>query len=310
MDYVPFATTGIVNPLLGDVSLNGRVLAFDASLVLQHLVSAVVLNPLQLLVADVSGTAGVSALDASLILQYAAGIIPSFPANTNKSGQAPDPAVAQALARADGDFELTLGEWRRAGGHWELPVRVEGGAAVYGLELTLDGVTAALEGAAVPEGAMHAVHAERDAVHLALASAEGLATGEVAVIRVGAGTEAPARPRLAFARVNERTVREASPVAAPRTTAFARPFPNPANGPVRLALAIASTEEGEAADVQVLDVSGRTVRQLAKSALAVGEHAWVWDQRGDDGRRVPPGIYLVRARTRTLDATHRLIVIR
>lgn len=310
VDYVPFATTGIVNPLLGDVSLNGRVLAFDASLVLQHLVSAVVLNPLQLLVADVSGTAGVSALDASLILQYAAGIIPSFPANTNKSGQAPEPAVAQALARANGDFELTLGEWRRRGEHWELPVLVEGSAPVFGLELSLDGITAEFRGAALHEGALHAEHAERDAVHLALASAEGLASGELAAIRVAGGGDAPARPRLAFARVNERTVREAPPVSAPRATAFARPFPNPASGPVRLALAIARSEDGEAADVQVLDVTGRTVRQLAKGALAVGEHAWVWDQRGDDGRSVPPGIYLVRARTRTLDATHRLIVVR
>ncbi|HOY32583.1 MAG TPA: right-handed parallel beta-helix repeat-containing protein [Bacteroidales bacterium] len=85
VDYTPWKTTGAVNPLMGDVSLNGQVQAYDASLILQKVVGSITLNNLQLQVADVSGTAGVTAYDASLILQYVVGLINSFPAEQNKA---------------------------------------------------------------------------------------------------------------------------------------------------------------------------------------------------------------------------------
>jgi hypothetical protein len=85
VNYQPFKTTGSGNPLMGDVSLNGSVQAYDASLVLQSAVSLISLNPTQLQVADVSAAAGVTAYDASLILQYVIGLIQSFPAEMTKS---------------------------------------------------------------------------------------------------------------------------------------------------------------------------------------------------------------------------------
>ena len=103
VDYVPFATSGILNPLLGDFSLNGQVLAFDASLVLQFSVSAIPLNDLQKLNADVSGLGGITAFDASLILQYAAGLIPAFPAASNAHAPGPDMAPVMRMIAMPGD---------------------------------------------------------------------------------------------------------------------------------------------------------------------------------------------------------------
>jgi parallel beta-helix repeat protein len=76
--YRPFLfdRTGV---LLGDVSENGSISAFDASLILQYLVDLITLEPTQLAAADVSGDGSVSALDASIILQYVVGIISGFP---------------------------------------------------------------------------------------------------------------------------------------------------------------------------------------------------------------------------------------
>ncbi|MFZ4402242.1 MAG: cohesin domain-containing protein, partial [Bacteroidales bacterium] len=85
VNYQPFKTTGSGNPLMGDVSLNGNVQAYDASLILQSAVSLISLNPTQLQVGDVSGALGVTAYDASLILQYVIGLIQSFPAEMTKS---------------------------------------------------------------------------------------------------------------------------------------------------------------------------------------------------------------------------------
>jgi hypothetical protein len=66
-------------PIAGDVSQNGLVQAFDASKILQFLVSAITLTATQQSVGDVSGNNTLSALDASLIMQYATGLINNFP---------------------------------------------------------------------------------------------------------------------------------------------------------------------------------------------------------------------------------------
>ena len=77
VDFTPWATQ-LAKPVLGDVSMNGEVKPFDASLVLQHAVAAIVLTDKQQGVADVSGNGMISSYDASLILQYSVGLISRF----------------------------------------------------------------------------------------------------------------------------------------------------------------------------------------------------------------------------------------
>jgi len=64
---------------VGDVSGNGYVTAYDASLALQHIVGLITLSPEQQQAADVTGNGTVTALDAALILQYTVGLITHFP---------------------------------------------------------------------------------------------------------------------------------------------------------------------------------------------------------------------------------------
>lgn len=85
VDYSPWKTTGAGNPLMGDVSLNGMIQAYDAALILQQAVGLMTLNSSQLQVADVSGASGITAFDASLILQYVVGINKYFPAELKKT---------------------------------------------------------------------------------------------------------------------------------------------------------------------------------------------------------------------------------
>ncbi len=77
----PWRTIGILNPLSGDVSLNGFIQAYDASLVLKKVVNTLTLAPNQLQVADVSGNGDITAYDASLILEYVVGLDNYFPVN-------------------------------------------------------------------------------------------------------------------------------------------------------------------------------------------------------------------------------------
>jgi len=316
VDYAPFASTGIVNPLIGDVSLNGVVRAYDASLVLQYLVALVSLSDLQKLLADVSGTGGITGLDATMILRYVAGTIPAFPAVANAAHRARDEdAVHAFLARANGDFSVALGAARATGDGWDVPVTVTGDAPIYGVEVRLDGAAAATftDLTVNGENVLYERNAADGAVRVAMAARDGLVGGEVATLHfsVPAGTAWTA-PQLAWARVNEKVVIDGStpPPVTPRVAAFALPAPNPARNAVALSLAVSLAEAGLPASVRVVDLAGRTVRTLVDGPLDARVHALIWNLRDDSGRDVAAGIYFVHARVGRLDVTRRLSVVR
>ena len=83
VDYRPFLT-GRNGILLGDVTENGTISAFDASTVLQHIVGATTLAGNALAAADVTANGTVSAMDASFILQFVVGNITGFPGQGKK----------------------------------------------------------------------------------------------------------------------------------------------------------------------------------------------------------------------------------
>jgi parallel beta-helix repeat protein len=79
VSYTPFRSNDALNTIAGDVSLNGKVQAYDAALILQNAVSLITFNAIQNKVGDVSASGGITAFDASLILQYVVEKIRSFP---------------------------------------------------------------------------------------------------------------------------------------------------------------------------------------------------------------------------------------
>ena len=314
VDYTPFATSGVLNPLLGDVSLNGQVLAYDASLVLQYAVSAISLNPTQKLVADVSGSSGVTAFDGSLILQWVAGVIPAFPAVSNGAREVTPGALAARafVERTKGTFSLALGEARRVGAEWLVPVTIAGDAPAYALELALEGGDAeALAGFDAAAGGPLVAHRTADGVaRAALASLEPIGYGDVATLRFAA-TDAPFRaPSLTFARVNESEVTNAPTPVAPRVSMLGLPSPNPAKGPATLQFSLSAADGALPARVSVVDVAGRHVRTLASAPLGAGAHTLTWDLNRDDGSAAGAGLYFVHARVGSASFTRRLIVVR
>ncbi len=313
VDYLPFATAGLLNPLLGDVTLNGQVRAYDAAQLLRYVVSAISLTPLQKLVADVSGAGGITSYDGSLILQYVAGIIPAFPGAANAT-TGPDAAAARAaIARAQGHFDVRLGVPVRSGDGFDVPVQVTGDAPILAVDLTLEGLGADAVVACTPGGpeALHAENVVGGRAWLALASATPLPPGTIATLHV-ATADAALTPGLVAARVNEIEAISGAPAppALPRTSSLGLPGPNPARGGIAFRLAIGTDDAGTAARVVVLDVAGRRVRTLLDAPLVAGEHPLTWDLRDEHGREVRPGMYFLRADLRSLGATRRLIVVR
>jgi hypothetical protein len=315
VDYLPPATSGIQSALLGDVSLNGQVLAYDASLVLQYAATSIVLSPLQLLVGDVSGAAGVTAFDASLILQFVAGYIKAFPAASTRAQPADGDvlAVEAFIRRATGRFQLEMGAARRDGAEWVVPLTVSGDAPVYAVEVRLeDGDAGTLTGVTTADGSrvLQAFNATDGRAAIALAALDPITPGEFATLRFPAGTGEFHAPRLALARVNEVAAQAVPPAVTPSVSFLGRPAPNPAAGSVQLQLAVSAADAGARATVRVVDLAGRSVRTLFDGPLGAGTHPVSWDLVGAGGRAAPAGIYFIHAKVGGTHFTQRLTVVR
>ncbi|MBM3240700.1 T9SS type A sorting domain-containing protein [Candidatus Poribacteria bacterium] len=94
--------------LPGDVSGNGSITAYDASLVLQYIVGLRELSDEDIDAADVTGNGTVTALDAALILQYTVGLITQFPVES-KTGAPTLEATSEesALSKTIAQLEAT-----------------------------------------------------------------------------------------------------------------------------------------------------------------------------------------------------------
>ncbi len=314
VNYTGWATTGTLDPLLGDVSLNGYVMAYDASLVLQYVVSAIPLSATQQLVADVSGSSGITAFDASLILQLVAGRIAAFPAISNGAHRAAGSdvlAAREVVRRSQGTFTVTLGDAVRSGDEWLVPVRVTGDAPAWSVELKLVGGDATtLASASSAAGALVAQGVEGTDAVVAMAAADPLGTGDVAVLHFPAGANGFHAPSVAWARVNENVAGGSPAPALPTVSFLGRPAPNPVRSSAVLMLAVSVTDASARSSVRVVDVAGRTLRTLVDGPLAAGVHPLAWNLADDAGRPVPAGMYFVRAHTASGTFTQRLIVVR
>jgi hypothetical protein len=91
------------------------------------------------------------------------------------------------------------------------------------------------------------------------------------------------------------------------TIALSQPIPNPAAGPASFVLALA---QKSSVRVEVLDLSGRVIRQLWDGTLGSGPHNFFWNGSDDDGREMPAGVYLVRAAVGSNHAMQRIVRLR
>lgn len=86
------------------------------------------------------------------------------------------------------------------------------------------------------------------------------------------------------------------------------PAPNPARGPVTLEYRLGADV---VASAQLLDVSGRVVRELLPARVqTAGAHRVQWDLRMANGQRAPSGVYFARFRAGDVTATRKLFVTR
>ena len=129
VDYIPYGTSGAINPLLGDVSLNSIIQAYDATLILLWIVDPVTypLTATQQNVADVTGNGSVMALDASDILRFVVGLISYFDAALLN----PAPNIVSDVALNISDASVEPGE------EFSIPLSISNVSGVFSMQLTI-----------------------------------------------------------------------------------------------------------------------------------------------------------------------------
>jgi len=62
-------------------------------------------------------------------------------------------------------------------------------------------------------------------------------------------------------------------------------------------------------DLVVYDVAGRAIAHLAHGVMSEGLQSVRWTRRDDAGRRVGPGVYLVRLRIGNIERTQHVVLM-
>lgn len=88
---------------------------------------------------------------------------------------------------------------------------------------------------------------------------------------------------------------------------FGTPYPNPARNQTRFTMTLPVSD---VVRVEVYDLTGRRVRTLARGQHEAGSTDLVWNLADEQGRRIPLGVYLVRAQIGSTVFTRRVNVVR
>ena len=292
--------------LLGDVTNNGVVTAYDASHILQHTVGLLTWTGEDSVVAEVSGDGTISALDASLVLRYVIQKIMKFPVEGG-----PQAKVAYATRT------VRMGEMEAlADGRMCLPLTIDEMEGVVSGEMTLsfegDAGDAAVRSTDLTSDYL-LVHNVRDGrILVSFAGAEsGAGPGPVLEVVFDA-SDAGLLSSLRLERVSLNEGRipvRIEGVESRRPTAYrlAQNHPNPFNPETIIRYDVAKTGDVR---LSVYALTGQLVRTLVDRECAAGSYSVVWDGTDHSGRAVASGLYLCRMISGDYRAVRKMVLMR
>ena len=90
-------------------------------------------------------------------------------------------------------------------------------------------------------------------------------------------------------------------------TELMAPYPNPINPSTKVRFALA--ERGHV-DLNIFNVRGELVRELASETFDVGVHQITWGGRDEHERQVASGVYLVQMKSNGGVQSQRMVLVR
>ncbi|MBD3161908.1 MAG: T9SS type A sorting domain-containing protein [Candidatus Eisenbacteria bacterium] len=131
------------------------------------------------------------------------------------------------------------------------------------------------------------------------ANADGSGVEELAEFPVRSIAFGPVEPTVVGVDLDQTVVRAEA--------LLGQNAPNPFHRSTAIAYRL---DEPARVSLRIYDVGGRLVRTLiGRGERGTGEHRVVWDGRGDDRRRVAPGIYFYHVRIGEDRATRRMVIL-
>ncbi len=295
-------------PLFGDVSKNGVITAFDAALVLQHVVGIIQLTGEELTSADVSGDGTVSAFDATLILQFVVEIRSRFPV---EGGPVPKLVGSQERTITVGRSEYITQNML------SLPILIDEMSGVLAgyMELLFKGQMDNIQvsTANMTEEYLIVSNVSDNVIQIAFAGTvapEG--KGEVLRIQFRAQDLFDLGLEVLEAQLNEGMYRlsiveqeDISP--PPQEYSLAQSYPNPFNPYTTIRYEI---REAGRARLDVFNTLGQKIRTLVNENQKAGRYSVVWDSKDDQGKDMASGLYLYRIEAGDFVKTRKMILIR
>jgi len=301
----------------GDVSLDGEIHAYDASLILKHLVNLVNLDFQQIENANVSLDATISALDASLIFQYVVELLDSLPYDT----------IAGSSITANGILSMNDGEFD-PNQLVEVPMHLTGGDNIYSFEMEIDYDSTAIT--------YSDINWSSELDHFTIES--NLINGRL--ILAGAGST-PDGQETIFGTINftindnfdgdETTVlinklrwNEEEIIENVATATLSRVlnvdnnylpivfslhqnYPNPFNPTTSLRYDL---PENNLVNITIYDMMGREVKTLVNQIQDAGYKSVIWNATNDYGKPVSAGIYLYQIQAGEYISTKKMVLLK
>ncbi len=323
VNYSPFLGTGAMNPLAGDVSLNGDIQAYDASLILKWLADSTSnpLNDIQRSVADVSGNGSIMAYDAALILQYVVGRITLFPVELNKANQTPQPFLAKQAAYSS--IALSDNNTQR-GQEFTVYLSASGLKNVLSADIRLAFNKSELRAVSVkPIGIAADARVEDNIgdgeVRIYLASANALASdGQILAVTFEANNDVRGNVTspITFSQfyLNEQDVKSAaknstvSIAGKPVSYSLEQNYPNPFNPTTTVAYQV--PEDNRFVRIEIYNITGQHVRTLVNGIQNAGEYKVTWDGNDDQGIKVGSGVYLLRMQSGSFTQIRKMMLLK
>lgn len=296
----------IVDDLLGDVSLNGQVQEYDASLVMQWLSGMLVLSDDQLTLAEVAGDQQVDAYDASLILQHVSGGIDHFPIEMGIGASTGSGELqVESLPVEDGLAPATVSFLQASGiGSFSLGLLFDPTALqLVSVETEMTGAYIMKRETAVGATVSFASGAMLDgdtdpALTLHFRSLQpGIGTVQVSTLRLNNQT-----PQLNVAQFTVANTLSAQEDPLPGTFTLLATYPNPFNPEINVDL---NVRKAGRASVRIFDSLGREVAVLLEGFVGAGEYRLSWN-----GAQFASGVYFIRAEAGSQHAMRKVTLLR
>ncbi|MEO1021107.1 MAG: right-handed parallel beta-helix repeat-containing protein [Bacteroidota bacterium] len=309
--FSPFKGMKAENPIIGDVSLNGEIQAFDASRILRHVVGAESFNSLQQKVGDASGTMGITAFDASLVLKFVVGSITYFPSELlHKSIDGEEPYQLHPS-----DAIVELGNGVEENGRVHVPIEVSNISQVSSFQLTLpfNAEAVAIEDVVKSEYLEQAQvtwNAEEGTLTIAVATAEVLnSDGTLATVTFEILDDSQsAGVYVSQALVNEVDVTrfsvstEPGDLILPEEFSLLQNYPNPFNPTTNIQFAL---PEAAIVRLEVYNMLGQRVTELVNERMNAGSHTVEFDASA-----LASGMYVYRITAGSYVSTKKMMLIK